>query len=81
MATARQQLAMAKRSQRNFDYYVDVLPLLKQWAEQGIPQEEQAGLLNGLGKVNYDGKPYTQVMVCRVLKRGIELGQIDPPNV
>jgi hypothetical protein len=77
----RRKIAGVRRTQKTADYYLDVLPLLKEWTEQGVPQEEQAGLLNAMGRVNFDGKPYTQVMVSRVLRRGIETGAIDPPNV
>ena len=81
MGTIIERIQGRRRTLLAANHYLDILPLLKEWTEQGIPQEEQAGMLNAMGKVNYEGQPYTQVMICRVLKRAIELGQIDPPRL
>jgi len=81
MGSIIERIQGRRRTQKAADYYLDILPLLKDWTEQGVPQEEQAGMLNAMGKLNYEGKPFTQVMVSRVLKRGMELGQIDPPRL
>ncbi|ADB15133.1 hypothetical protein Psta_0445 [Pirellula staleyi DSM 6068] len=79
-AISRRKLAGLRRTQQAIEYYQDVLPLLREWTEQGIPQVEQAGLLNSMGKVNFDGKPYTQPMIYRVLSRGIESGAVASPQ-
>jgi hypothetical protein len=76
MESIVRKIAGRRRAKIASDYYNDVLQLLKEWTEQGIPQEEQAGMLNAMGKTNSEGMPYSQVMVSRVVKRGLEEGKI-----
>lgn len=76
----RRKIAGKHKQKRAADYYADIAPLLHEWSEQGIPQDEQAGMLNAMGKRTREGRFYSQVLVCRVLKRAVELGQIPQPT-
>jgi len=65
----RRKIAGGRRASEITAYYADIMPLLTEWTANGKNQEQQADLLNSMGKVNFNGKPYNQMMVSRVFKR------------
>ena len=67
--SAKQKLAGKIRSNRRAAFYQDVLPLIAEWTEEGLPQKDIAGLLNGMNKRNYHGFPYNAMMIGRIMRQ------------
>lgn len=71
-ARAKGRRAASKAiSEKAREAYADLAPIMLEWREDGLTQQEIADELNERGQTTRRGKPWSQVQVMRVLDRAI----------
>lgn len=73
----KQKIAGQRCRDRRRAFYADVLPLIIQWTQEGVSQQDIAGTLNGMGRRNFFGFPYNQNLISRIMR---EVRLSTPPD-